>query len=100
MIAAQLVRREAGLIDQLPARLRKSVHEFGAELDGDGVQSTTDRDVLGCDAPADAVTRLDNGHLPAALAKWAAARQSRDARTKYQDIVFDFVGPARSGRND
>jgi hypothetical protein len=67
MIAAQLIRREAGLIDQLPARLRKSVHKFGAELDGDGVQSATYRDVLGGDPPADAFTRLDNGHLPAAL---------------------------------
>jgi hypothetical protein len=43
------------------------MHKFGAELDGDGVQSTTYRDVLGGDPAADAVTRLDNGHLPATL---------------------------------
>jgi hypothetical protein len=71
------------------------VHKFGAELDGDGVQSTPYRDVLGGDAPADAVTRLDNGNVPAALGQSAAGRQTCDARTKDQGIVFNVVGPAR-----
>jgi hypothetical protein len=51
--------------------------------------------VFGGDAPADAVTRLDNGHLPAALGQSAAGCQTCDARTQYEDIVFDDVGPAR-----
>jgi len=90
MIAVQLIGREVSLIDRLPERPGKSVHKFRAELHGQG--GARHRDVLGSDPPADAVTRLDNGHLPATLGQSAAGRQPRDAGAQYQDIEFDVVG--------
>jgi hypothetical protein len=53
--------------------------------------------VLGGDAPADAVARLDNGHLPAALSQQTAGCQTRNARSEYQGIVFDSALRALAG---
>jgi hypothetical protein len=96
MIAAQLIRRQAALIDQFPGRRRQSVNEFGTEFDGDGARRSTHGNVLGGNAPADAVTSLYNGHVPAALGQDTASRQTRNTRTQYQNFVFDVVDSARS----